>query len=861
MISITKLTLAFGKRKIFQGIQAQFPSSGLIGIEGPSGSGKTTLFKILMGLQDFKGMIRIRGVSLSSLTAREKVNFRRSMFGWIAQDFTMFMTMTVLENLLILAQIKGFEIERDRRAEVSFVIKVLRLETLQFQILGTLSGGQRQRVAFASALIGRPPILIADEPFSHLDHEQEQLAMQSLKALSKHHLILISSHHTEVLTTYCDEKISVVPQGRFVTQRSTSISGWMHTRSMSKLPFRAIWSLIQSMKLGKSISSLLEWLSVAVILIVATLAMILRMVTMQIQTEIQLRLGDGLSTLLRQENPIANLINKDQFDHLKTSISIPTVQLGVMGKMPLDTFDHQLYLVRGSYSLAVPDFNLHGFLQGMLTSEIANIQSSSMSPFELSLGLTPFLYEWAQIGFKTTDLKSYLQEHTPRLILKTSQPNWQYEDEVGFDWVDVTITPYPMIIHSDPLFIEKLIHEHMQIPLWNEEIQSPLFLELLPMVHVPNDQDKQRLKEQLAEHDVMLDRLRFGQHAMCPLIERCNLKRYALYNTPYALPSSWLRQQKSYLPLSSSGLVRIEEAFIYGFQKKMYMSDSLPLLQYVQDITFREKEQQSFGVYESTGLYSSYAFAPSSKPIIWKPGLEEGGVYLSRDLQTSISGSTWHFLYEFHRLPLGDGFVQMTYRIASLPILGYFDSPSSSLWIHPKTFDHLMIELLEQSAVEQFPTGFVVDKIEGQPPSAWMQSNALKDSQTQTEQWVHWITYTSLGLGFITAMPLLGLLIMLYDLKSEPLRKQGKILIHHGLPREALVQVFQLEIMLFFLRWWLPIVGGMLAMSVLLKVILNDFFSFPITYIPWIEIGSISGALLILGFWVTRRFNHQLIKY
>ncbi len=861
MISITKLTLAFGKRKLFQGFEAQFPAKGLIGIEGPSGSGKTTLFKILLGLQNFKGMIRIRGINIASLHADDKIHFRRSMFGWIAQDYTMFMTMTVLENLLILAQIKGFEIERDRRAEVSYVIKELRLETLQFQMLGTLSGGQRQRVAMASALIGRPPILIADEPFSHLDHEQEQLAFITLKKLSSKHLILISSHHAEALTTYCDEKVSLLPQGRFVTQRPMIATGWMHTRSMSNLPFRAIWSLVQSMKLGKSIANLLEWLSVSIILIISTLAMVLRMVTLQIQSEIQLRLGDGLTTVLRQgEQPTLDFISKDQFANLKKTIAFPNIEWGVMGRMPLDAFDHQLYLVRGSTSSAIPDFNLHGFLHGMLTSEITTIQAAPMSPFELSLGLTPFQYEWAQIGLNTSDLKNFLQSNTPRLILRTSQIDWQYEDEISFDWVDVVMTSYPMIIHTDPMVIEKLIHDHMQIPLWDDDISSPLFLEVLPFVRISNDLEKLRLKERLAQHDVMIDRLRFGQHAQCLLEVPCELQRYILYRIPYTIPSTWLQQQQSYLPLSLAGLVRLEEAFIYGFQKRMYMSHSLPLLEQVQDLTFREKENQSFTLYESIGLYTSYAYAPSAQPILWKPGHVEGGVYLSRNLQTLISDGSWNFLYEFHRLPLGDGYVQISYRMASLPIIGYIDSPSSSLWIHPKTFDHLMIDLLEQSTVEQFPIGYVVDKIEDQLPYSWVQSQALATSQKQTEQWVNWITYTSLGLGVIAIMPLLALLMMLYDLKSEPLRKQGKILMHHGLPFERLVQVFQLEIVMFLFRWWLPIIAGMLAISQLLRFILAELFSIPIMYIPWVEMLGISFGLAILAFWLISRFKNQLSK-
>lgn len=860
MINITKLTWSFRKRALFRGVQIRLPSKGLIGVDGPSGSGKTTLFKMIMGLKPFHGIIRVNGIVLSSLTQQEMLDFRRTMFGWIDQDFTLFMELSVFENLAIIAQIKGLEQERLRRLEIHFVLKELQLGAFQHRQLKTLSGGQRQRIAFAAALIGRPPIFIGDEPFSHLDHEQEQRAFQTIQQLSKHHLVLISSHHQEVLHDYCDEIMNIQPQTQFATTQSSEMTHSFHLRSITRLPFRAVWLLIQSMKRGQSFTRVLEWLSITVLVIITTLAMVLRMVTLQIQTEIQLRLGDGLTTIVREDDGSRmQPVHIERLDQLKSINPMPTITWGVMGAMPLDAFDHQLFVRRGGQLLTMPDFNLLGFMHQVFPSEVEDISFSPMGLFEISLGLTSYQYQWAQVAFQTEDLKLYLKTHTPQLVLKTFQFDWQYEDEISFDWVDVIMTPFPMVIHPDPMFIQKLIEDHMQIPRWYDSLPSPLYIDFKPFVHVTDERDFLQLEKRLAEQQLVLDRFRFGQHIICNLDTICPLSRYFVYQLPYELPDAWLRNQPAYLPLSSGGLVRLEEALMYGFQKKMYMSSTLALLDYVQEVTFRESETRAFRVYETEGLYSSYAYAPSSSPLLWKPGIEKDGVYLSRQmLSSNPAPSMWHFLYEFHQLPLGDGFIQTTYRQASLPILGWFDAPSPSLRIHPQTYTHLMSHFLDQSVTDLFPTGFVVDDEPKDVPLPWRVSNVLAASQAQTEQWIQWIAWGSIGLGIMTMMPLMGLLLMLYDLKSEPLRHQGKILIHHGLSKETLVHVFQLETFLFFLTWWFPILIGLLGISFLLTFILGDLFSFPITYIPWIELAGVTFSLFILSRVITHRFQNQL---
>lgn len=863
MIRIVKFTLAFGKRFLFKGFQAQFPASGLFGIIGASGSGKTTLFKAIMGLQSFQGLISIQGTNMGSLSGLALQTFRRKTFGWIDQDFTLFLTMTVEENLMILARIKGFELDRDARLEVSHAIRTLQLESFRTRLLGSLSGGQRQRIALAAALIGRPPILIADEPFSHLDIEQEKMALSWLKEISTHHLILLSSHHTATLQSYCDQTFLLTPNANIAVASSNNQSSFTHPRRSPILPFRAVWTLIQSMALGKTIARFLEFMSVSLILILATLAMILRMVSLQIQTEIETRLGDGLTTIhLRQnELPPFQNISLSKLDHFRNSFSSLNMQWGVMGNLEIEKLEHhQLYVQSGQYQLALPDFDLHAYFNMKFTFETPNVNAIPMDLFELSLGLNAFQYEWAQLVFKTSDLKMYLKTQTPRLLLKVAQSLWHYEDEVGFDWVDVELTATPMIIHSDPMFIQSLFHHHMQIPIQEANNPSPMQLNLSPFVWLPNHDEKKRIQNVLSQQGVLLDRIQFGQHRSCPLEQPCLLDRYFLFEKPYDLPESWLKLQRTFLPLSIGGLMRIEEAYLYGFQKKMYMSLSRPLLEQVQDMTFREKEDRASTLFSSPGLWASYVYAPSSRPVIWKPSTLKGGVTLSlawKDQAHQLESI--YFLYEFLKIPLGDGYIQTTYRLASLPILGWTTSSLHTISIHHDTLQDLLVDLLEQSSMHVYPFGFVVEEFlhAEKLTLPWYRSTTLMQSQSQTEQWIQWITLGSLGLGVVTSLPLVGLLLMLYDLKAQPLKTQGTILMHHGLAKEAIIQVFQLDMVFTILRWWFPILIGLFSISYVITLILGDLFISAVAYIPWLESLWVTLGLFVLMMMVTERFRRQ----
>lgn len=152
-------------------------------ISGPSGSGKTTLLSVLGLLEPpDSGTYLLDGENAWERSARERVQIRNRQIGFVFQSFNLIDELTVWDNVALPLTYRGTPgEERDRR--VTEALDRVGMTARAPLYPAELSGGQQQRVAVARAIVGRPSILLADEPTGNLDSRNGDAVMELLKEL------------------------------------------------------------------------------------------------------------------------------------------------------------------------------------------------------------------------------------------------------------------------------------------------------------------------------------------------------------------------------------------------------------------------------------------------------------------------------------------------------------------------------------------------------------------------------------------------------------------------------------------------------------------------------------------------------
>ena len=209
-IAIEDLRVERGGAVVLDDIEVEVERGSVTGLLGPSGSGKSTLMRSIVGVQRItRGSIVALGERAGSVSLRRRI-------GYVTQAPSVYMDISVEENLRYFARLLGAQAGR-----VPEAIEAVGLTPLAGRIVGRLSGGEQARVSLASALLGQPDLLVLDEPTAGLDPVLRRDLWDLFHRLAADGATLLVSSHVMDEADRCDELL-LLREGRLLAAGTPS---------------------------------------------------------------------------------------------------------------------------------------------------------------------------------------------------------------------------------------------------------------------------------------------------------------------------------------------------------------------------------------------------------------------------------------------------------------------------------------------------------------------------------------------------------------------------------------------------------------------------------------------------------------
>jgi ABC-2 type transport system ATP-binding protein len=213
MLDVFGATKTYGLIRALDGFDLSVAAGEVTGLIGHNGAGKTTLVEVVAGLTTpDAGTVRVSNVDVWN-----DPRGARSLIGLAPQEQALYLSVSVRENLRLFAALRGLR-HREARSEIGDVVAELMLEDVVDRPVGLLSGGQRRRVQAASALLGRPPLLLLDEPTVGADPQTRTALLAAVRRRAAEGTAIVYTTHYLPELVELDATLAVARAGRVVAR-------------------------------------------------------------------------------------------------------------------------------------------------------------------------------------------------------------------------------------------------------------------------------------------------------------------------------------------------------------------------------------------------------------------------------------------------------------------------------------------------------------------------------------------------------------------------------------------------------------------------------------------------------------------
>lgn len=205
------------------GVDIRIAQGEFVAIMGPSGCGKSTLLNILGMLDEpTAGSLKFMGQEVAHVKERQRANLRKQHLGFIFQSFNLIDELTVEENISLPLFYQGVP-QAEVKQRVEEALERVGIAHRRSHFPQQLSGGQQQRVACARAVVGRPHLILADEPTGNLDSVHGREVMQLLSELNDAGATIVMVTHSPTDAEYAHRIINLL-DGQVITERTNAAS-------------------------------------------------------------------------------------------------------------------------------------------------------------------------------------------------------------------------------------------------------------------------------------------------------------------------------------------------------------------------------------------------------------------------------------------------------------------------------------------------------------------------------------------------------------------------------------------------------------------------------------------------------------
>ena len=209
-ITLESVSKRFGSKTIVHNLTFSVQKGEIVGFLGPNGAGKTTTMRMIAGFTTASsGQVKVAGCDMAT---RNQEAARK--IGYLPEHPPLYDMLDVSQYLRFVAKVKGVP-RAEIKSELDRVVSACKLETVIQREIYKLSKGYRQRVGLAQALLGKPEVLLLDEPTAGLDPGQIHETREVIRSFGEQHAVLLSTHILPEVTLICS-RVAIINDGRLL---------------------------------------------------------------------------------------------------------------------------------------------------------------------------------------------------------------------------------------------------------------------------------------------------------------------------------------------------------------------------------------------------------------------------------------------------------------------------------------------------------------------------------------------------------------------------------------------------------------------------------------------------------------------